>query len=292
MKYFLIFFIIISIFISGFNTHYAIAEDLSEKDLFEKVNVHLAKNETQRAISLLEDFLNKSPDTKNESIYIRLGNIYDDDLNDFEKALEIYSRYLKAFPEGNYKNFCQKRVDYFEDHRSEWEAIRQYRCYIQESCENEADLNIKNYENFIKTFPDTSVTIDVYYRLTEEYMNNNEPESAVKYIEMYIDNFRDIVDLIKKKEKVFLLYADILNELNMPFKALSVLDKAVELSSTLKNEGADYIDLSLYNTRIKEIKKKIRVRRFYIFGLSFAFIALLFILVIYLKRKMGYKKKE
>ena len=82
----------------------------------------------------------------NEDIYWKLAQIYDENLYDYQKALEVYHRYLAKFPEGRFYTNFRVRDGFFIPNQRDWDAIRDYKQITDNSYTRKINENIQTMQ--------------------------------------------------------------------------------------------------------------------------------------------------
>jgi serine/threonine protein kinase/tetratricopeptide (TPR) repeat protein/TolB-like protein len=123
-----------------------------EKLMVEAVEARNQEKNPQKAIKILEQLVERYPDDQDG--YFQLANIYSNDLNQNEKALEILARGVKAVPDSSLHNDYGYQLLWMGRYA---EALREFETYVR--------LN-----------PDEPNPLD---SLAEAYLVTGQPEKAL-----------------------------------------------------------------------------------------------------------------
>lgn len=224
-------------------------------DIISKVEELISNNRASEAVSMLEEFINDNPGSRNEMIYIKIATIYDDIIMDFDKAIYMYNEYKRLFPLGDYYGFSSGRIRFLKENKADWNAIREYWNTVNkiDSTSSKTNNCINDYLNFLEHYPDSCVTHDIRYRVIEEYLDIKDYKSALKHMKIYIKSFDSRSVSNEDKEWACLLYSDILKKLERYHEALIMLKKANEVE---KPEGLQsYHNNVIYSYKFGEIRR-------------------------------------
>ena len=162
---------------------------LSEKEMYNQAYDFSITKNYQKAVEMLHKLLTLYPRTTNEEVYWKLSQIYDENLYDYQKALEVYHLYLAKFPDGRfYANFRDRAV-YLAKNRGGWDAIREYKQITDTSYTRTNEENIKMMREVLKKYPETAATPDMYYWLASQYHQTRDYRQASFYSKKYIGTF-------------------------------------------------------------------------------------------------------
>lgn len=164
-------------------------ETVSERELYNQAYNLSIQKEYQKAVEMLNRLLSLYPLTMNEDVYWKLAQIYDENLYDYQKALEVYQRYLTKFPEGRFYTNFRDRAAYLTKNQRDWDAIRDYKQISDTSYTREIKENIKMIRNLLEKYPQTAITPDIYYWLASQYQQTGQSREALTFSKKYLNTF-------------------------------------------------------------------------------------------------------
>ena len=131
----------------------------SETDLLGRAYELCAERQYGKAAAILESL---RPGTENEEVYGKLGEIYDNNLQDYAKACQVYRAYLRLFPAGRFGPTVQGRLRYLESTRPDWAVLKRYRTILSTYYQREPKVNIAMMRDLLAANPRSAVTPDIY----------------------------------------------------------------------------------------------------------------------------------
>ena len=111
----------------------------STPQALEQASAGAAVNDAATAASKLEAALGATPD--DERLYQQLSELYDQKALDYDKALDLYQRYLQRFPSGHLLALFKERQLVLQRNRAVWPLLARYRRILQSSFERRAEEN-------------------------------------------------------------------------------------------------------------------------------------------------------
>lgn len=160
-----------------------------EWGLLNEANECGIKKDYQGVANILEKLLALYPDTRNEDVYFKLGDVYDNNLGDYVKAISIYQKYLQFFPEGRFFDRFKERLVYLEKNKDNWEIIKRYRL-IQNTFYTRSEIeNVKMMSELLNQNPNLYLKSDIYRWLANECLYLQQPGRALDYMGKYLATF-------------------------------------------------------------------------------------------------------
>lgn len=196
----------------------------SETELLNRVYELCAGHEYQAAATLLEGLV---PETGNEEVYRKLGEVYDHRLQDYAKACEVYRDYLRLFPNGRFHPSVRERLRYLESTRDDWAVLKRYRTILSTYYQREPKVNIAMMCDLLAAHPQTAVTPDIYFWLASQYCQARQYRLALPYIRKYVATFPANGKSLDDKIEAYQTYATILMWSHQYGKALAVLRESL-----------------------------------------------------------------
>lgn len=243
-----------------------------EDGLLNAANECSVKKDYQGVVDILEKLLALYPDTRNEDVYYKLGDMYDNNLGHYAKAISIYQKYLQFFPEGRFCDRFKERLVYLEKNKDNWEIIKRYR-FIQNTFYTRSEIeNVKMMSKLLNQNPSLDLKSDIYRWLASECLYLQHQGQALDYMEKYFATFPGNGKPESEKIKTYPLYSEILTKAHQYRKAIKVLKEY---------SGEDPGRIWEYKSRVLLIKKEWRLWTG--FSISVLYIALILIIIIAIK---------
>lgn len=163
------------------------------------------------AIKKFEDFLDTYSDHKlSPKANLWIGDIRYIYLNNPVQSVYDYKNLLKRYPESEY---CAE---------AQWKIAKILTEDIQDK-----NIGIKEYQTFIKLFPNHELIPDAYYNIAEAYIYLEDYIQAITELELLIKRFKKANILQKALYKLGELYC-LVKDFN---KAINFLEKAYKFSN-------------------------------------------------------------
>lgn len=199
-------------------------EGRSETEILGRAYELCAEHKYEDAAAILEGL---RPGTGNEEVYGRLAEIYDNNLQDYAKACDVYRDYLRLFPAGRFGPTVQRRLQYLESTRPDWAVLKQYRVILSTYYQREPKVNIAMMRDLLAAHPRSAVTADIYFWLASQYYQTRQFRVGLTFIRKYIATFPTNGKSLNDKIEAYQTYATILMWDHQYGKALSVLRESL-----------------------------------------------------------------
>lgn len=260
-----------------------VAADISNADAIaiSKADESISKKDYINAANILQEYLKQYPDTKNELIYKKLGDLYDHYTFDFDRAATIYRSYLSAFPTGQYKGICENSLNLLEENRLDWDALKQYRTIMADIDSRSFNENVEQINNLIKKYQNALVASDAYYWLAQEYFKRTEYKLASTYCDKYLETFPENGKTDSEKSLALMLYSQILQERHQYNKAISALDEVMKMGNPNQ-----YLN---YDIRVSSIKTHYKLWIAFVIAIIYILMVILLVFIIRPWKTKGFK---
>lgn len=249
----------------------------SEAELLNKACEYSNQGDHAKAVAVLEGLL---PTTKNGDVYWKLGEILDNSMRDYGKAIAVYREYLEVFPDGWYAERFRQRLDYLERHRGDWPALARYNFILGTHYTRSRTENIRLMESVLRDYPKTGIAPDIYSCLAWEYYLDNQTKAATGYITRYLGTFPANGKPVTDKIGAYQTYALILMRARRYGQAIGVL------RGSLADPG---IDPSVYANDIRMIEKERRIWYGLVIAVGSLFLALILAVVLQPWRERSFR---
>ena len=155
----------------------------STPQALEQASAGAAVNDAATAASKLEAALSATPD--DERLYQQLSEIYDQKELDYDKALDLYQRYLQRFPGGHFVALFKERQLVLQRNRAVWPLLARYRRILQSSFERSAEENLRAVEALLGEAAHSSLEPDLLLWMAGA-LTPSAPERALGYVDRYL----------------------------------------------------------------------------------------------------------
>jgi tetratricopeptide (TPR) repeat protein len=142
-----------------------------------------ARKDAATAASRLEAALGATPD--DERLYQQLSELYDQKALDYDKALDLYQRYLQGFPGGHLVALFEERQLVLQRSRAVWPLLARYRRILQSSFERRAEENVRAVEALLGEAAHTAIEPDLLLWLAGA-LTASDPDRALGYVDRYL----------------------------------------------------------------------------------------------------------
>jgi tetratricopeptide (TPR) repeat protein len=142
-----------------------------------------AGNDAATTASRLEAALGATPD--DERLYQQLSELYDQKALSYDKALDLYQRYLQRFPRGHLLALFKERQLVLQRDRAVWPLLARYRQILQSSFERRAEENVRAVEALLGEAARTPLEPDLLLWLAGA-LTPSEPDRALGYVDRYL----------------------------------------------------------------------------------------------------------
>lgn len=220
-----------------------------EQEYSNKANQFFVDRNYEQAALVLEELLAKNPDLNNETVYRQLTHIYDNYLFNFEKALSLYEKYLVRFPEGKFAGTFRERVDYLNERRSEWQALRDFRKIQLEEDNIRINESLEEVETILSKSENALIASEMHIYLANKYFEIAQYQKARKHAEKYINSFGKASMSSTDKALALKLYSDILIKQHSFDKAIWALDQVRVLGNPVDNFNFEVEKTNIINLR-------------------------------------------
>jgi tetratricopeptide (TPR) repeat protein len=140
-------------------------------------------NDVAAAANKLEAALDATPD--DERPYQQLSELYDQKALDYDKALDLYQRYLQRLPSGHLLALFRERQLVLWRNRAVWPLLARYRQILQSSFQRSLQENVHMVESLLGEAARTPLEPDLLLWLAGS-LNANAPERALGYVNRYL----------------------------------------------------------------------------------------------------------
>ena len=155
----------------------------STPQALEQASAGAAVNDAATTASKLEAALGATPD--DERLYQQLSELYDQKALDYDKALDLYQRYLQRFPSGHLLALFKERQLVLQRNRAVWPLLARYRRILQSSFERRAEENVRAVEGLLGEAAHTTIEPDLLLWLAGA-LAASEPDRARGYVDRYL----------------------------------------------------------------------------------------------------------
>jgi tetratricopeptide (TPR) repeat protein len=155
----------------------------STPQALEQASAGAAVNDAATAVSRLEAALGATPD--DERLYQQLSELYDQKALDYDKALDLYQRYLERFPGGHLAALFRERQLVLLRNREVWPLLVRYRQILQSSFERSGEANVRAVEALLGEAARTPLEPDLLLWLAGA-LTPSEPDRALGYVDRYL----------------------------------------------------------------------------------------------------------
>ncbi len=183
-------------------------KELTEKAHFGLAWTYLKSGQLEQAIAHFQQIMDQSESkTVKVSALVQIADAYHD-INNLEKAVEIYDHILKDYPDSPYVDYAQ---------------FRQGIVLMKQENVDAALISFKSLEN---NFPKSKYLNDTKYFLGVAYFKKDNWATAQEYIEKYLKNSQDSpMEFAAEANYVLALCAFNLND---PKRALKIFEQVVK----------------------------------------------------------------
>ncbi|MCX7921096.1 MAG: tetratricopeptide repeat protein [Clostridia bacterium] len=262
---------VILITLAAYTGIYAEGLKPDEMEVISKSDESFSKKDFSSAANMLAQFLDNNPDTKNESIYYKLGDLYDNYIFDFEKAIEVYKKYLTLFPSGRFRDIFSANLSYLEKNRKDWSVLKEYRHIVFTSEARASSENIEMMEELLVKHTASSIRPDMHNWLAKEYFQNGRYGRSLNNIEKFIETFPDNGKPDAEKSLAYMLYSDASIKNHRYSEAQNALDKVMQMGNP-----NSYLD---YDEKVRYIIKEKSLWMAYIISGVFVFLLAVLIFI-------------
>jgi tetratricopeptide (TPR) repeat protein len=114
-----------------------------------------------------------------------LSELYDQKALDYDKALDLYQRYLQGFPGGHLVALFEERQLVLQRSRAVWPLLARYRRILQSSFERRAEENVRAVEALLGEAAHTAIEPDLLLWLAGA-LTASDPDRALGYVDRYL----------------------------------------------------------------------------------------------------------
>ena len=241
MKKIIVFFIISIIFITNQINLFALTR---EKELYNEAVELRVNGKYKESAKILNKIITDNPDIKDDNVYYMLWEVYDKELYDYEKAIDLMKKYIKKFPSGTLYGTFEERLEILENEK--WQLIKEFEIFKKTYYDRTETENIIMLNQMLEKYPNSIFANEIHLMLANDYYNNGELNKALTYIEKFISGTSE--ELSENDEtSAYLLYSDILMWMHKYDKASKVLE------NTLNDNPSRIIQ---YEEKLFEIKEE------------------------------------
>lgn len=245
----------------------------TENEMLTKVYELSIKSDYNGAVEELKRILELYPDTKNEDVYFKLCDMYNEYLFDYPKAVETYKIYLEKFPNGRFYGTYSSKLEYLEKNKSEWPVLKGFNEINKLVTEkNDIKTAIKMMENLIEKYPDTSLRFQIYSWMADQNTALKRFSAAASYMEKYYSQLPKDRELTAEEQVAIIKYAGTLTSANRYIQAMKILDTYPQKS---------HLDNVQYEASLSFIKKEYRIWLGFI--ASAIYVVIMIVLILFMK---------
>ena len=219
----------------------------SASQVEEEARAAAAGTEAATAASRLEAALAATPDDQRP--YQELSELYDQKALDYDKALDLYQRYLQRFSGGHLAALFRERQLVLQRNRAVWPLLARYRQILQSSFERSAEENLRAVEALLGEAAHTPLEPDMLLWLAGA-LTTSAPERALGYVDRYLASLPGSGRGPRERAQGLALRVDLLRGQGRDTQALAAL-REMQATDPLGSQGlARVLSTKVWATRV------------------------------------------
>lgn len=217
-------------------------QDIVEKSYFGLAWTYLKAGQPDLSIDTFKTIKDRAENkTVKISALVQIGDAYQD-LNQFDKALDVYDQVLRDYPESPYTDYAQ------------------YRQGITLLKMEKIEAATLSFQTLQTNFPKSKYLTDVSYYLAVAYFNKNDWSQARKKILEFIQSAQATNELLAEANYILGLSAYNLNDFKLALEVFQKILKNFPEESVIIRNSQLHIAKCLYKLKnIDEAKKQLEL---------------------------------